>query len=146
MGTRALWGAIVVACFIGAVLQAGEDKKEDKERPVALPFDVKVGGQDAKMVKKDDPRATVADPVKADAELVVDIKADKDTLVLINIFPADDTGMSPKQGGAPSIIMVKGDNKTKLDQTMDKKALTAGKYIMNVVAVQRTALIAFSVK
>ncbi len=86
--------------------------------------------------------ATVATPVAADAELVVEVDAQ---MVTINVFPCDEKG-TVKNGAAPAVIMIQGGKKVKMDQTVDKKKLAAGNYIMNIVAGDKTARVKFTVK
>jgi hypothetical protein len=112
------------------------------EEPVyKLPFGVKVGGQDARIVGSKDVFARIADPVPANASVEVALKTDQ---VIINAFPVDDKG-NAVQGAKPAVVIIKG-NKGSLDQTMDKKKLARGTYVMNVVANSATSRVWFVVK
>lgn len=106
-----------------------------------LPFNVKVGGQDA-VAGTEKIFAKIAEAVAADAELEVDSKAD---MIIVNVFPCDAKGQV-KTGAAAKIIMLQKTNKIKLDQTMDKTKLTPGNYVMNIVAGGKTARVMFKVK
>ncbi len=109
----------------------------------SLPFGVKVGGQDAVLKSKDAAYSTIAKPVAADAELVVDAKAD---MIIVNVFPCDEKG-NVKTGAQPAIILIQGGNTAKLNSTMDKKPLKPGRYIMNVVVTAKgTSRVMFQVK
>lgn len=107
-----------------------------------LPFGVTLGGTKAAQTADGAAFATVATPVAADAELVLDVDA---PMVIINVFPCDDKG-TVKDGAAPAIIMIQGGKQVKMDQTVDKKKLAAGNYIMNIVAGDKTARVKFTVK
>jgi hypothetical protein len=105
-----------------------------------LPFGVKVGGQSAKA--KTEIYATVAKPVTPDAEMEVDSKA---PMIIVNVFPCDKKG-TVKSGVQPEIILLQNTNKIKLSNTMSKKKLAPGEYIMNVVAEGKTSRVKFTVK
>ena len=105
----------------------------------ALPFSVTVGGQAA---KDGTPFAKLTEPVAANAPIEVGAKAD---MVIINVHKANADG-SPAEGGQPAIILLQGTNKGALDQTMDKQKLAPGKYLLSVVAGDKTASIQFTVK
>lgn len=122
-----------------------EVKKDDAKTAgagTALPFGVKLGGQQA-VAKGDAGFATVEQAVAADAEL--EVAVDKPEMVIINVFPADDKG-NVKEGAAAIIILFQKINKGKIDQTMDKKKIPAGTYLMNVMAADKTSRIVFKVK
>ncbi len=105
----------------------------------ALPFGVKLGGQDA---KDGTPFASIEKPVAANAELVVAGKAD---LIIVNVAPADEKG-NPKEGATPAIILLQGKSSTTLDQTMDKQKLAPGKYCMNITFDGKTAMVKFVIE
>jgi hypothetical protein len=106
-----------------------------------LPFGVKVGGQDARVVGNKDVFARIADPVPANAPVEVVLQTKQ---VIINAFPCDDKG-NAAQGAQPAVVIIKG-NKGSLDRTMDKKKLAPGTYVMNVVANSKTSRVWFVVK
>lgn len=105
-----------------------------------LPFGVKVGGQSAKA--KTAIFATIAKPVAPDAELEVDAKG---PMIIVNVFPCDKKG-TVKSGAQPEIILLQNTNKINLSNTMSKKKLAPGEYIMNVVAEGKTSRVKFTVK
>jgi len=108
----------------------------------ALAFPVSVGGQAAKPVAAGT-HATIADPVAANATVTVGVDAET---VIVNIFPSDEKG-TVDSGATPKIIVAQNTRSFSLDQTMDKTTLTAGTYLMNVVASPHgTARIVFVVK
>ena len=112
------------------------------ERPVLYPFDVTVGGQKAEMGDWGDLFAVVKEPVKADALLEIPKIA---PMLIINAFPCKEDGTILMDGAPAAILFVKDTNQVKLDATMDGKKLTAGTYLMNVVANNKTSRVVFTV-
>ena len=107
-----------------------------------LPFAVTVDGQEAVAESEQAVFATINTPVSNKAELAVD---DDSGMIILNIFSSDDSG-NVKPGIQPVIIILQGDNKTTLDNTMDKKKLDPGCYLMNIMSSGKTARIFFEVK
>ena len=107
----------------------------------ALPFPVSLGGQ-AATYKAGEPFARIAKPVKNDAAIEVSVKAD---MIIINIGKTNEKG-DPLPAGQPAVILLQGTNKGSLNQSMDKRKLEAGYYIMSVVAEGKTASIVFKVE
>ena len=105
----------------------------------ALPFKVSVGGQAA---KDGAPFAKIADPVAANAAIEVDTKAE---MIIINVHKTKADG-TPDEQSTPAIILLQGTNKGTLDQTMDKKKLAPGKYLLSISAGEKTASIQCSIK
>jgi len=95
-----------------------------------LPFGVTIGGQTARVKPPLDQFGTLAGPVAPDA--VISVAASVDS-VIVNAFPCDVSG-SVDSGAQPSIIVMQKTTSAKLSDTLDKKALTPGKYMLNVVA------------
>lgn len=143
-------GAVVLAGISGCKLldqikQAGGEASGAADTGSAayqMPFDVKLGGQST--VAKNAVCAGIANAVANNAEIVID--ASKDKMMIINAFPCDPEGNVAQGAKAAVILIKKGDNKTTIDKTMDKKKLSAGNYIMNVVANNKTARVFFVVK
>jgi len=81
-------------------------------------------------------------PVAPDALVQVPGKQES---ITVNVFPADVKG-AVKTGVKPEIILVSGTDHFKLDQTMSKKKLTEGMYLMNIVYGGKTERVLFSVK
>ena len=108
----------------------------------ALPFGVTLGGQ-AAAGKAGAIFATVDQPVADNAALAVTVE--NPDMVIVNAFPADDAGKEIA-GAAPHTILIQKSNKGTLDQTVDKKPLPAGNYLMNVMAGGQTARVFFKVK
>jgi hypothetical protein len=107
----------------------------------SLPFPVSIGGQ-AATYKAGDPFAKVAAPVKNDASIEVSAKA---STIIINVNKTNEKG-EPEAGGQPAVILLQGTNKGALNQSMDKRKLAAGNYILSVVADGKTASILFKVE
>lgn len=107
----------------------------------SLPFPVSIGGQ-AATYKAGDPFAKVAAPVKNDASIEVSAKAGT---IIINVNKTNEKG-EPEAGGQPAVILLQGTNKGALNQSMDKRKLAAGNYILSVVADGKTASILFKVE
>lgn len=108
---------------------------------VALPFPVTVGGQAA---QAEGPVARTAVPVAADALVEAGAKGE---MMLINIFRSDAKGnVTTANASAQEIIMVNGASNAKLNQTMSKKPLSAGQYLMNIVVGSNTSRVTFTVK
>ncbi|GEM_PF-1560473 len=122
-----------------------EAKKEEAKVGVAsaaLPFGVKLGGQQA-VAKGNASFATVEQAVTDNAEL--EVAVEKPEMVIINVFPSDEKG-NVKQGAAAIIIMFQKTNKGTIEQTVDKKKIPAGTYLMNVVAGDKTSRVVFKIK
>lgn len=81
-------------------------------------------------------------PVAPDA--LVQVPGKQETIT-VNVFPADPQGIV-KSGIKPEIILVSGTDHFKLDQTMSKKELSKGMYLMNIVYGGKTERVLFSVK
>ena len=81
-------------------------------------------------------------PVTTDA--VVQVPG-KQASIIVNVFPADENG-NVKSGATPEVIMAKDTDFFKLDNTMSKKELTSGNYLMNIVFSGKTERVAFVVK
>ncbi|HBC85382.1 MAG TPA: hypothetical protein DCZ94_00355 [Lentisphaeria bacterium] len=162
MKLKMLMAAVTMLAVTGAYAQFGievpgfkkEAKKEAKKEEAkkddakvagastALPFGVKLGGQQA-AAKGDASFATVEQPVADNAEL--EVAVEKPEMVIINVFPADEKG-NVKQGAAAIIIMFQKTNKGTIDQTIDKKKIPAGTYLMNIVAGEKTSRVVFKIK
>ena len=67
-------------------------------------------------------------------------------MMIINAFACDANGKVANGESAKIIMIKKGENSSRLDKTMSKKKLTAGNYIMNIVAAGKTARVFFVVK
>lgn len=65
--------------------------------------------------------------------------------IIVNIFPADENG-NVQSGVRPEVILAPNTDHFKLDQTMSKKDLTTGTYLMNIVYGGKTERVLFSVK
>lgn len=69
----------------------------------------------------------------------------KQESITVNIFPADENG-NLVTGAKPLVILAPDTDHFKLDQTMSKKDLTTGTYLMNIVYGGKTERVLFSVK
>jgi hypothetical protein len=163
MKLKILTAAVTMLAVTGAYAQFGigdvigvakdakpEAKKEDVKKGdtktavanTALPFGVKIGGQQV-AAKGDASFATVEQAVADNAALEVSVENPE--MVIINVFPSDDKG-NAKEGAAAIIIMFQKTNKGTIDQTIDKKKIPAGTYLMNIVAGDKTSRVVFKVK
>lgn len=159
MKLKMLTAAVTMLAMTGAYAQFGlgdvlsikkdakpevkkEDVKKEDARNTALPFAVKLGGQQA-AAKGDANFATVEQPVADNAAL--EVAVENPEMVIINVFPSDDNG-KVKEGAAAIIIMFQKTNKGTIDQTVDKKKIPAGTYLMNIVAGEKTSRMVFKVK
>ncbi|HCE43025.1 MAG TPA: hypothetical protein DET40_05720 [Lentisphaeria bacterium] len=156
MKLKMLMTAVTMLAVTGVYAQFGigdlikkdakpEAKKEDAKvagASTALPFGVKIGGQQA-AAKGDASFATVEQAVADNAEL--EVAVDKPEMVIINVFPSDEKG-NAKEGAAAIIIMFQKTNKGTIDQTIDKKKIPAGTYLMNIVAGDKTSRLVFKIK
>ncbi len=97
-----------------------------------LPFGVTIGGQSACVLPPLDQFGTLAGPVAPDA--VISVAASVDS-VIINAFPCDVSG-TVDSAAQPAIIVMQKTTSAKLSDTLDKKPLAPGKYMLNVVAGQ----------
>jgi hypothetical protein len=107
-----------------------------------LPFQVKVGDQTATH-KAGEPFAQIEKPVAADATISIGTKAE---MTIINVHKTTADGTTPDQSAQPAIIILQGTSAGKLDQTMDKQKLSAGKYLLSITSGEHTATIKFDVK
>lgn len=81
-------------------------------------------------------------PVNGNATVQVPGKQES---ITVNIFPADLNGIV-KSGIQPEVILAKDTDHFKLNQTMSRKELTEGTYLMNIVYGGQTERVLFSVK
>lgn len=113
-------------------------------RPNGYPFDVKIGGQPAVVIK--DWFARIPTPISADAEIEAVGQTVSDTM-FVNIFKSDaEANVDPANNNALGIIMVNGTNKAKLNQTLSKQPLPAGTYLANIMANNQTSRVVFVIK
>ncbi len=112
------------------------------ERPMLYPFDVTIGGQKAEMQKGNILFAVIAKPVKPDALLQIEKKA---PMLIVNAFAVKANGAVMEQGQQPAIYFANEQNQVKLNETMDKKPLKPGRYLVNVVAHGTTSRVVFVV-
>ncbi|RYD22389.1 MAG: hypothetical protein EOP88_08295 [Verrucomicrobiaceae bacterium] len=114
----------------------------EETRPTFLPFDVTLGGQKAEMKGQNDIFGVVEKPVKPDATLTIGKEA---PMLIVNAFACKEDG-SVEQNTPAAIIFAQNTATTPLNATMDKKPLTPGTYLMNIVAHQATARVVFTVE
>jgi len=107
----------------------------------SLPFPVSLGGQ-AATYKAGEPFAKVANPVKNNAAIEV---SDKSDMTIINVNKVNEQG-ELIAGVQPAVILLQGTSKGALDQSMDKRKLEPGNYLLSVVAGGKTASILFKVE
>lgn len=110
----------------------------------ALPFSIKIGGQEAKVGKESDMAAAIQEPVAADAELEVAVDVTPSVLI-VNAFRSNAAG-EVKDENAPAVIVGQNTKKVKLDATMDQKKLEPGFYMLSIVADGNTARVLIQVK
>ena len=114
-------------------LDPAEQAKLDRINST-LPFNVTVDG--VKAAKATPICAKLARPVPNNAELIVD--APKGDVIVVSFFPCDQDGIVVS-GGKPALIIIRGDAKTTLDDTLDQKPLKAGFHLMRITAGGKTA-------
>ncbi len=119
------------------------EKEKKQERPILYPFDVTIGGQKAVMLEGNMLFAVVDKPVKPNALLELEEVAD---MLIVNAFKVKADGAVMEPGAQPAIYFVKKAKQVKLDQTMDKKLLEPGRYLVNVVAHGKTSRVVFVVE
>jgi len=113
----------------------------EEERPLFLPFDVTLGGQQAAMKGHLDLFAEIPKPVKPDALLVIGEAA---PTLIINAFPCKEDGTVLEDQPA-AIIFAQNTAEVKLSDTMDQKPLAPGSYLANIVAHNKTSRIVFHI-
>ncbi len=123
-------------------VEKAEVKKVEK-RPMLYPFDVTIGGQKAVMMKGNILFAVIEKPVKPDALLEIQKAA---PMLIINAFSVKENGVVMEPGAQPAVYFVKEKNMGKLNETMDKKPLKPGRYLVNVVAHGATSRVLFLVE
>ena len=126
----------VIFFFSGCVLEQQaaikEDVKGEMNKP-KLPFDVSVGGIPVQLT--DSGKAVIKTPVAPDAEIVCNVL--NKGIISISFFPCNSDGVAVP-GKKPEIIIIRDGNKTLLSNTIDKKQLESGFYLMNVTADKKT--------
>ena len=145
MAAAVLLAGITGCEMLNKIKQAGGEASSSAKTGSAdyqMPFSVKLGGQDT--VAKNAICAAIANPVANNAEIVVG--APTNAMIIINAFPCDVNGKVPQGAKAAIILIKKGQNKTTINKTTDKKKLKAGTYLMNVVGGGKTARVLFVVK
>jgi hypothetical protein len=134
-----MWPHFLVLLSV-LLLGAGVVRAEE-ERPIVYPFDVTVGGQKA-VVQKDNMLFVVIEkPVKPDAVVALEKES---ALFVINAFPCKLDGTILENQVAAVIFKNKA-REMKLNETIDKKVLKPGTYLMNVVAHNATSRVVFTV-
>lgn len=127
---------------LGLAALAGPAAGEQEKRPVIYPFDVTVGGQKATVQEGNMLFVVIEKPVKPDAVVAIE---EESALFVINAFACEADG-TVKQNGAPAAVVFKSNAKElKLSETLDKKPLAPGTYLMNVVAHNATSRVVFTV-
>ncbi|MBN1283352.1 MAG: hypothetical protein JXA24_06245 [Proteobacteria bacterium] len=81
-------------------------------------------------------------PIENDATVQVPGRQES---IIVNVFPTDENG-KVKPGASPEVIMARDTDFFKLDNTMSKKELASGNYLMNIVFGGKTERVAFVVK
>ncbi|MGJ8657872.1 MAG: hypothetical protein ACSHX6_15600 [Akkermansiaceae bacterium] len=114
-----------------------------EKRPMLYPFDVTIGGQKAVMQDGNILFAVVENPVKPDAVLEIEKVA---PMLIVNAFAVKENGAVMEPGEQPAVYFVKEMNSVKLSETMDKKPLAPGRYLVNVVAHGTTSRVVFLVE
>ncbi|MBK1829874.1 hypothetical protein JIN77_04000 [Verrucomicrobiaceae bacterium R5-34] len=133
---------ILLSAFLIASLHA-QDSGADNKRPTLYPFDVTIGGQKAVMQEGNILFAVIENPVKPDALLEIEQQA---PMLIINAFKVNEKGEVMQPGQQPAIIFARNTQSTKLDATMDKQQLQAGRYLANIVANGTTSRVVFVVE
>lgn len=111
------------------------------ERPSLYPFDVTLGGTKAEMKAGNEMFAEVSKPVAPDAVLALEKEV---PMLIVNAFPCKEDG-SVEEAQAAAVIFAQNVKEVKLDATMDKRKLSPGTYLANVVADGKTSRIVFAV-
>jgi hypothetical protein len=101
--------------------------------PITLPFGVTIGGNAATVKPPLDQFGTLPGPVPADAPFSVDATADS---IIINAFPCDANG-NVASDVQPVVILLQNATSGRLNNTIDGKPMTPGRYMMNVTAGQQ---------
>jgi hypothetical protein len=134
-------GLLCGGCGIFSGTKATPEEQAKLDRINAnLPFEVMVDGK--KAVVATEICAKIATPVKNDSKL--EIAAANKEVVVISFFPCDKDGIVVS-GGKPSLIILRGNSKTSLNATLDKKALPPGFQLMRVTAGDKTASVLLNV-
>ena len=111
------------------------------ERPSIYPFDVTLGGVKAEVKPGNLLFAEVPKPVADNAALALDHEV---PMLIVNAFPCKEDG-SVEETQAVAILYAQKVKEVKLDATVDKKKLSPGTYLANVVADGKTSRIVFTV-
>jgi len=118
-----------------------EEKAVIAKTNAQLPFQIKIDENSAR------PNTTIAalieEPVSATSEIICNIV--NNDLINITFMPCDKDGIVVP-GKKPALILLRDSNKTTLDQTVDKKQLKPGYYLMDVTAGDQTSRIVIEIK
>ena len=129
-------------CMGLAVLGSNLAMAQEKgKRPIFYPFDVTVGGQVAEMQQGNMLFAAVEKPVKSSAVVALEKES---PLFVVNAFPCEEDG-TVKENQPAAVIFKNKAKEVKLNETIDKKTLKPGTYLMNVVAHNTTSRVVFTV-
>lgn len=115
---------------------------EEEQVPLLYPFEVTLGGHKAVIGGVNDLFAVVSEPVKADAILSIE---EESAMLIVNVFPCKEDGTILMDGAPAAVIFAQNTKEVKLSGTMDGKTLAPGTYLMNVVALQKTSRVVFTV-
>ena len=134
---------LLLSLILSIPLLHAQEAAVTEKRPILYPFDVTIGGQKAVMQEGNILFAVIEKPVKADDLLEIEKEA---PLLIINAFSVNEKGEVMQPGQQPAIIFARTTKSTKLDATMDKKALNPGRYLANIVANGTTSRVVFVIE
>jgi len=118
-----------------------EEKAVMEKTNAQLPFKVTIDGNSAKV--NTTIAAIIEEPVPANAEIICDTL--NNDLINITFMPCDKDGIVVP-GKKPALILLRDSNKTTLDQTIDKKQLKPGYYLMDATSGDQTSRIIIEIK
>lgn len=116
--------------------------RAQEERPIIYPFDVTMGGQKAVVQKGNALFAVIEQPIEPDAVVALEKVS---PLFVINAFLCQEDGTVLDTGAPAAIVFKQNVKEVKLSETMDKKPLRPGTYLMNLVAHGSTSRVVFTV-
>lgn len=134
--TRSL---IVVGLILTGML--GTAQAQAGRSPI-YPFDVRVGGQLARVDSEYAVFARLPSPVRSTAEVAVDTFPGT---LIINAFPSNDSGDAVDTSQS-AVVLAQDATRARLDQTMNGQRLSSGSYMLNIVAGGQTSRVLIEVR
>jgi len=131
---------ISIMAGFGCTLPTAEEKAQQEKILKAMPFDIIIGGNNARL--NSEFCAKIPAPVKTNAEVLINVKSND--IIVVSITPSTPEGIV-KAGKKPFILLVENDGKSALNKIRNGKKLKPGFYLMNINANNQIASVVFEI-